>query len=60
MNEFCFFCGDTEKRPGWVHIGGTIGETHYVCHRKKCKHAQLGYMLRLKKLLDARRSKGKV
>ncbi len=34
--EFCFYCGDDNVRKDWEMMGGTIGETHYVCHRKKC------------------------
>ena len=35
--EFCFYCGDDKVRKDWEMVGGTIGETHYVCHRKKCQ-----------------------
>jgi len=35
--HFCFYCHDTKFKPTWERMGGTIGERHYVCHRKKCQ-----------------------
>lgn len=38
--EFCYYCGDRKVRKDWECIGGTIGESHYVCHRKKCQRTK--------------------
>ena len=38
--HFCYYCGDTQVREDWVQIGGTIGERHYTCHRKRCLKKQ--------------------
>jgi len=37
VEAFCRYCRDEKIQEDWESIGGTIGEMHYVCHRKKCR-----------------------
>lgn len=46
--SYCLYCGDTKVRDDWDLFGGTIGETHYVCHRKRCQAKR-------QRVLEARR-----
>jgi hypothetical protein len=56
-SEFCYFCGDDRVRKDWVWIGGTIGEKHYVCHRKKCQKRRAAVIARRQKWLEERKKK---
>ena len=62
MNElrFCLFC---KRQPpeypreakGWEHIGGTIGESHYVCPKKSCRKRHAENKRRMRAHRDANR-----
>lgn len=53
--EVCRYCGDIKRKPTWMHIGGTIGESHYVCHRKRCQKAHAASVERTRLYFKARR-----
>jgi len=38
MKSFCYYCEAPYRgQKTWVAIGGTFGERHYHCHRRKCR-----------------------
>lgn len=54
--EYCRYCFDAHPRPSWTLIGGTIGESHYICHRKLCQRAHKAVEVRRKASLAAYRA----
>lgn len=54
----CPYCNDQKVRDSWERIGGTIGEKHYVCHRKACR-AKREMSQRARRAEVARRRKEK-
>jgi len=44
--EFCYYCHDAERLSSWTYLGGTIDETHYICHRTKCLENHAMYLLK--------------
>jgi len=54
--SLCWYCRDENVRDDWERIGGTIGERHYVCHRKRCRAKRERSMRALREAAAARRA----
>jgi hypothetical protein len=54
--HFCYYCGDDKVRADWVREGGSIGERHYLCHRKRCAKKRTAWLKQAREERAARKA----